>query len=208
MSSVKNKLGDINERITSDFSAEIAGLVRIMKDCSLNEDYAQGLADNIQSKFLNLQALAMRLSDRLPDAETGTGERVAVTGILAMATLITGPVGDIILFVLPTIIGPIISYFQKQKQRQVLHDKFLTEVFPEIKRKLCTALSEYVDAQIEQMIIQVRDQYEEQITQQRTEINHAITLKKADSENIQNTISELEILRNAIQEFLNRIIAA
>jgi hypothetical protein len=200
MVSIKDRLGNINSRIASDFSGELVGLDRIMKDCAIDESYAQGIADNIQLRFSNFQLLASKLQD----PRVG-GTYKTITGILAMTTKVVHPAVELIIFILPTILGPIINFFQKQKQRETLRQKFLTEVFPEIKLKLYNALSTQLSGQIEQMVKEVREQFEEKINIQRAEVDKAIELKKQNASDIQNQIAGFENVLSAIKTILEQI---
>jgi hypothetical protein len=201
MTSVKNKLGEVNAQIVDDFSSEIAGIDRIMKDYAIDPDYAANTANSIQETFNNLQLLATKLSD----PKLG-GAWKAATGILAITTSIVAPIVEVIIFLLPNIIGPIITYFQKQKQQEQIRKKFLLEVFPGIKGKIKTELSSHLDQQIKLMIEQVRDQYEEKIKTQRSEIEQTIELKKTDAENIQTQLARLETARQETQKIFTAIV--
>jgi hypothetical protein len=201
MTSVKNKLGDINNRIVDDFSSEIAGIDRVMKDYAIDSNYSANLANSIQETFSNLQLLAVKLSD----PKFG-GAWKAVTGILAITTSIVAPIVEVIIFFLPTIVGPIIAYFQKQKQQEQIRKKFLTEVFPDIKGKIKAELSNHLDQQIKLMIEQVRDQYDEKINRQREEVLGTIEMKKNDAANIHDQIVGLENIRARIQETTSKVL--
>jgi hypothetical protein len=201
MSSVKTKLGEVNSRIIGDFSSEIAGIDRFMKDYAIDPDYAANLANSLQGTFNNLQLLAVKLSD----PKFG-GVWKAITGILAITTNVVAPIIEVIIFLLPTIIGPVITYFQKQKQQEELRHKFLTEVFPDIKRKIRSELTGHFEQQIKLMIEQVRDQYEENINRQRDEVAGAIELKKSDAAHIQSRITEFENIRMDVQEIANKVL--
>jgi hypothetical protein len=201
MTSVKNKLGEINSQIAGDFTSEIAGIDRIMKDYAIDPDYAANMANSVQATFNNLQTLAVKLSD----PKLG-GAWKAITGILAITTSIVAPIVEVVIFILPNIIGPIISYFQKQKQQEQIRKKFLTEIFPDIKGQIRSELSNHLDQQIKLMIEQVRDQYEEKIKAQRLEIGKMIELKQTDAENIQTQLAALETVRQETQRIFNALV--
>jgi hypothetical protein len=200
MTSVKNKLGEINSQIAGDFASEIAGIDRIMKDYAIDPDYAAHMANSIQETFNNLQILAVKLSD----PKLGSAWK-AVTGILAITTSVVAPIIEVVVFLLPNIIGPIITYFQQQKQREQLRKKFLTEIFPDIKGRIRAELSNHLDQQIKLMIEQVRDQYDEKIKTQRSEIAKIIELKQTDAENIQKQLAVLEAVRQETQKIFNEL---
>ncbi|GHU41668.1 GTPase [Spirochaetia bacterium] len=198
--SVKSKLGDIGNQIASDFALEVSGIDRIMKDCAIDENYAQNMTVSVQTTFSTLQTLADKWTD--PD---NSKTRAGATGLAAVATIFLGPVGDIIAVLLPMVIIPLIANFQKQKQIETLRNKFLTEIFPGIKLRLQSDIQANLDEHIKIMIEQIRDQYEEKINAQKAEVANAIELKKTAANEIQQEITELNNIRNNVQALTNKI---
>jgi hypothetical protein len=196
MASAKNKLQEINDQITSDFSSEVLGLDQLMKDCGIDGNFTQGLAGSIHAQFNNLQNVMGKLSD--PDF---AGKWAVVTGVLAAVTNVIFPVLEAVIVVLPLVLKPLMEGRQREKIRQ----GFLSNTFPEIKRKLKTELSKQFDDQIKLMIEQVRDQYGEKIRVQQIEIENAVKLRQADAEVIQKQIAGLEAARQETQKIANAI---
>jgi hypothetical protein len=196
MVSAKNKLQEINDQITSDFSSEVLELDSLMKDCGVDGNFTQRLAGSIHAQFDNLQNIMGKLGD-----PAFAGKWAAITGILAAVTNIIFPVLEAVIIVLPLILQPLMEGRQREKIRK----GFLSNTFPEIKRKLKTELSKQFDDQIKLMIEQVRDQYGEKIRGQQIEIENAVKLRQADAEVIQKQIAGLEAARQETQKIANAI---
>jgi hypothetical protein len=195
--SVKNKLQGINEQITLEFSSEIISLDRVMKNYTIDDDFANGLATSVQAMFGILQSLTEKIED--PGFE---GKWAGITGVLAAVTSFVHPAMEAVIIILPIILKPIFVATRKEQVRQ----KFLTEVFPEIKRKLRAELTKELDGQIKVMIEQVRAQYEKKIKLQQAEIEKTIEMRQSDAEAVQKQLAGIEGIRDAVQIIANEII--
>jgi hypothetical protein len=211
MVSIKNKLGDVNSQIVTDFSESLKGLDKVMKDLDLDDNYLQGLAEKIQSVFTNYQPPIVNMEE-----EGGTGKKnpnlaysyKAVTGVLSAVTAVLNPVLEVIIIFLPEIIKLFSSLFgqgQQNNQQSALRSKFIGEIFPQIKGKIRSELPRQLEEQVGLMIEQVRSQYAEQITRQKAEIDTAIEAKTASIEETAKQQKVLESARIEVQAITSEV---
>jgi hypothetical protein len=208
MVSIKNKLGDVNNRIVMDFSESLKGLDKVMKDLGLDDNYLQGLAEKIQSVFTSFQGIPGPLTaaqgtenkDK-PNPNLGYSYK-AITGVLAAVTAVLNPVLEVVIIFLPEIIKLFSSLFgggqnQQNSQQNAIRSKFIGEIFPQIKGKIRSELPPQLEEQVGLMIEQVRSQYAEKISRQKAEIDTAVEAKNA---NIAETEKKQKVLESARAE--------
>jgi GTPase SAR1 family protein len=202
ISSVKRKLGDVNQHIIMDFSESLQGLDKVMKDLEIDSNYIKGLTEKLHAAFTKHQ-----IGDL--DQQFNV-EYKMITGIIAAISSIINPIMEAIIILGPELIKIVKSIFggenKQSQQYQAIRIKLQGEIFPKIKSKIRVELPTQLNEQVRMMIEQVRVQYVERIKEQRSEIEKSIETKKVSVAENETNRKNLENLRTEVQKLTNQVL--
>jgi GTPase Era involved in 16S rRNA processing len=212
--SLRNRLGEVNQLIVTDFSESIKDLDKIMKNLAVDDNYLKNMAGEIQSSFNNLQSFFQEKGNttKFNHPRINTAFK-AITGVLAATTNIVAPVFEVILIFLPEIIQTFKSLLGGQRSKDAalrsnLRSKFQIEVFPVIKRKIRAELPAHLDENLKIMVNQVREAFAEKIAEQQDATRKAVEEKSADIAKAEEDRAKLELIRSEVQTIATDILEA
>jgi hypothetical protein len=198
-SAIKSKLGDLNTKIANDYVHELQGLDSLMKSDYGTDGFISAISGTIQNMF-------NKSSEKNPISPTAAKAGFkALTGILAITTSVLAPVVEVIIFMLPEILGPFFKGIQERKQKEALRTKFQTEIFPQVKQKIRSEMPTYLDTEIKVMITNIRDQYQEKIEQQQQAVKASIESAKLGAEETKKKQAEFEATLVQANALVNEI---
>ena len=204
LESVNTKLYKIASSINTDFSQSLASVDETLKKMAIDEHFTENLVEKIQKTLTSIKDLTNSAttskvlgltSGILSNTARNTGYK-ASTALVAGAAASSGgtilgmslntvmPVIGIVIMFLPEILTPIIGAYQKNKLKQELEVKLDTEVFPSIKRKLRNELPVRINEQIIALIMQIKEQFSEELNAKKEDVNKVIQEKESNKSNI------------------------
>jgi hypothetical protein len=208
--SVKNKLGDINRQIVTDFSSSLQSLDKIMKDFDIDDNYIQRMSDRIKNVFFTFGGFDEKgkPGDQKTPAFGSVGYK-AFAGVLAATTTIVATWLEVIIIFLPEIIKIFSFLFGdgQQSRNNEIRSKLVGEVFPKIKRKIREEIPSTLEPQITAMIEQVRVQYKEKIEAQKVQIGAAIEEQNKNAAERERERGELVKIRADVQAIAGEILS-
>jgi len=194
---MKDKMGNLNQRIVGEFSLELKGLDQLMKGMS-GVDFSKSLGEKIQASFESVSKIGEFVGDLAKKEQTSKSVKniyKVVVSTAAICTTVLAPVFELILFFLPDLLGMIFSGQSKQEQVKA---KLLQEVFPDIKQKIRQELPATLQEQVGNMIKSARDQYLETIKMQQSEIQKGIDDKVQSDKALQEKLSYFMQVRDEL----------
>lgn len=199
------KTSEILEKINLDFSQllsnELKGLDTLFD--SLN---ASGF---IQSMQKNAEKWLYIANDKIgsalaPSSRNGTllGYTM-LTGIAAAATSVIGPVLEVIIIALPSIINFIFDQIKEYQRKEVLRNNILNQI-PVIKRKVRIETAGILKEQSEIMIQKISESFNVQLEEKKREIE-SVQKELSENNDIAEYIAVLEKNYNKITELEREI---
>jgi hypothetical protein len=190
-SAIKNKLGDIVNEITVDLSSELSGLESMMARYDGGENYVGNFVKKTQSLINDLQLTDNKSGKPGILSPTAIGAYTAVTAIISIISGGVITILEAVIIFLPEIIGALLGLFQKKMQENEIRSKFQTRVFPAIKQKIRSEIPVFLDDSIRKIIVDVREQYTNQIERQRAEVSAGIEEAKAGEDEQRRRVEAL-----------------
>jgi len=129
-----------------------------------------------------------------------------ITTILALTTTVLTPVLEVIIVFLPEVIGYVFKNAQKKKQEREIKELLHTNVIPQIKRKLMTAIPPLLGEQVERVTKDISEKFETEIQRKKESINKAKAEKKDKEENNKERINQLKDAQNQIEDLAKSVI--
>lgn len=221
--SIKEKFGELNVKITEDFSYSIQGLDSIMKKLDFDHSFVDTLSKQIQTAYTSISdVLNTKSNDNKTKLMTITNAALSSTiaqkitsktiigasgGILASLSGIIGPIIGIVIAFLPDILGSIFENIRKNQVETELRAKFEGEVYPIIKRKIREELSNKLDENISIMIQGINEKYTAILSEKKELIEASIAEQNQSKEKQDQKIAELETTRQEVMKILTTLIA-
>ena len=181
--SINSTMQEISEDLVKDFSVQLS---------SINKGI-----DGLSGEFID--HIGTQTASMLAKTTAGLGSFLAkkgggniiikgITSVLAITTEILNPLVGLLTYFLPDVIS---LFFKGNKDKQ-LRDKILHEVIPGITSKLRSKLPDLLNQQVEALIIEIGNAFEEKIS-----------IKKKLVETQQKQISEQ---KNSIDQEIEKLI--
>lgn len=207
VSNVKSSLVDITDNITTKFNLELSELGKDMDSYS-GGNFVEGLAENAKSLLDNAVG---RLRDAVANNTKKDGKAYeAVTGLLAILTDVVNPLLEVVIVLLPEILG----FFKKRKQEQQMaqakadvRTQILTSVIPKIKRQLTTEITGILNEHVNSMISEISNKYSGIIEAKQQEIAQAEEEKKQKADEIAAQLALLTDAKAAVSAVAKKIFA-
>ena len=192
---VKDSISDISDDIINDFSAGLTNLNSSMSDFTISENWITGVSDTTK-KLVN--GISSTLNNIVEERQKNSKDKdtayKAITSILAITTTILNPLLELTIVFLPDIISAIFGSMQEKKQKEQIRQIILTNTIPSLKRELRNRLPEIFNAQVNELISKIGEQFEEAIIEKQSAIENAQKEIEEKNSNIEEII---QIYKNA-----------
>jgi len=195
---IKDSMSNISDEIVDSFSINLVDLNSSMSEFTLSENWLGKITDTAKNMLNNAKGSLDGIIENRQKNKNAETMYKAITSVLAITTTVLEPIVEVIIVFLPEILGGLLENYQKQKQKEQLQSTILTQVIPSLKRELRTKLPEIFNQQVQEMIKDVSEQFEQMIEEKREVIEK--TQKEIDTKNI-DLQKEIEVY----QDILNNI---
>ena len=213
VSNVKTEMDRLNGQIVEDLSSSLKGIGRILSSYTSNEHWLEKAVPQFQQyvsrmeEYVQDRKVGAEQEQNLYQKVTGQQGRNlyrVVTTTLAITTNIVGIALEIIIVFLPDIL----SFFQKRKQREQIHNELIGTVIPSIKNKLRSELPDYFNEQVNLLINEQAELLDSQIQVKQNEIAEAEKAKKDAIQDVEQMIAKLTDIRENIRSLASQVIFA
>lgn len=199
---IKESMTELSEVIVGDFSLSLKELENLSSDLGINDEWIEKTTEAVTGL---LTASIDGIGKLIKDNTKHLGKTIAT--ILSVTTNILSPVIELlIIFFADTII----NFFKDEKakerqQKEKLYAVILTELVPNIKRKLKTELPSIYNQQVEQVIKSIADSFELTINEKKEKVAIAEKERQINIDQIGRQVSELETVRESINKLGEKI---
>jgi hypothetical protein len=203
---IKDSMNDISNEIVDTLSNSLTGLNQSMSEFSMSDNWLEKITDTTKNMIHNTKnGLDNIINER---KKSGNNDAIykTITTILATTTEVLTPIVELVIIFLPELLGAFFDNYQKRKQEEQIKTNLHTQVIPSLKRELRVKLPEIFNQQVQEMISNISNQFEQVIEEKRVTIEE--TQKKIDEENI-NIEAQINIYKevgNNITNMANNIL--
>jgi hypothetical protein len=203
---IKDSMNDISNEIVDTLSNNLTGLNQSMSEFSMSDNWLEKITDTTKNMIHNTKnGLDNIINER---KKSGNSDAIykTITTILATTTEVLTPIVELVIIFLPELLGAFFDNYQKRKQEEQIKTNLHTQVIPSLKRELRVKLPEIFNQQVQEMISNISNQFEQVIEEKRVTIEE--TQKKIDEENI-NIEAQINLYKevgNNITNMANNIL--
>jgi len=203
---IKDSMNDISNEIVDTLSNSLTGLNQSMSEFSMSDNWLEKITDTTKNMIHNTKnGLDNIINER---KKSGNSDAIykTITTILATTTEVLTPIVELVIIFLPELLGAFFDNYQKRKQEEQIKTNLHTQVIPSLKRELRVKLPEIFNQQVQEMISNISNQFEQVIEEKRVTIEE--TQKKIDEENI-NIEAQINLYKevgNNITNMANNIL--
>ena len=97
---------------------------------------------------------------------------------------------------------------QQQEQRSAVERQLLMEIIPQIKGKIRQELPPLFKQNVAQLIQQVAEQFEVELSQKQAEVSQAVAEKEAKAEEINVRVTQLETVKQQLSDLAKPVLFA
>lgn len=218
LAEVKSRMQDISSDVISGFRFELQNsFIAAPQNFHIDNSFINRIAQNserlLQGAQSGLKVLAKNAGILSKNAPNNVYRTIA--SIIGITTSIVSPVVEVALFFLPEIL----DFFtqdsnekqlrrQQQEQRSAVERQLLIEIIPQIKGKIRQELPPLFKQNVTQLIQQVAEQFEVELSQKQEEVTQAVAEKEAKAEEINNRIAQLETVKQQLSDLAKPVLFA
>ena len=206
VSKVNDVITKVTYHFTSEFSKTVDGLADIMYSYS-NDEFMTTLQNSARDLFnITQTSISQFLENRKDSNKTSNGTIFATVaaGAFGIITNIFGPIIEVLITLLPSILGNIFVRAKEEQKRQEIQNAISAQI-PTIKREVRTKLSEKLQEQGRIIIEAISEKYDAELEKKKEEIEQ--TQKKLEENNqVNEIIKKLEACLMRIDDVLNQIL--
>ncbi|WP_456325149.1 dynamin family protein [Desulfonauticus submarinus] len=204
---IQTFLHDTGQDLVDNFVYELKNVnMKDVSDLSLSEESINKMAEYIKSLLSEVSDIFSRKTeDEDKNARAKNTYRV-ITTILSVTTNIVSPIIEIIIILLPDILGAFFKNWQRNSQENIIRSQILTSIIPDIKRKIRIELPKVLHQEIEKMIIGISNEFEEKIEKKKSTLEAVQNEYKVKIEDIQQAITQYNNLLENVKKLLKEII--
>ncbi len=183
ISNVKGSMSEISNDIVDDFSIGLADLNSTMSDFTLSKSWLTSITDTTKKMFDGVSSgLNNILKDRQDTSKGKDATYKILTTVLAVTTTVLNPILELVIVFLPNIISALFDLGKEEKQKAQIKQAILTNTIPSLKRELRAKLPTIFNAQVNELILSIGEQFEGVIAEKQASIES--TQKEIDEKNI------------------------
>ena len=218
LTEVKSRMQDISSDVISGFRFELQNsFITAPQNFQIDNSFIDRIAQNserlLQGAQSGLKVLAENAGVLSKNAPNNVYRTIA--SIIGITTSIVSPVVEVALIFLPEILG----FFtqdskeeqlrrQQQEQRSAVERQLLMEIIPQIKGKIRQELPPLFKQNVAQLIQQVAEQFEVELSQKQAEVSQAVAEKEAKAEEINVRVTQLETVKQQLSDLAKPVLFA
>lgn len=201
--SLKNALDYIAEDIVQGFAFNLKEINQSISNSSMSVDWLGRVVQSTETMLKNAANDMENIVKKRNEKEDADKLYKTITTVLAVTTTVLHPVLEVVLIFLPDLLSGILGHIQKQKQKEDLRNKLLTEIIPSIKKELREKLPEIFNQQVQDLIISISNQFESEISLKQEAITSAQQELEDMSLDIEQQIIKYKKASDTITAFAN-----
>ncbi|WP_456449582.1 dynamin family protein [Hydrogenimonas sp.] len=207
---VKNRLvyelnrtiGDIGSDIVDNFAYEMKIVGTETGDFAIDDKWVEAITSGSRTLLESTRTGMEKLLEHTR-GKSGTLYKI-ITTTLGLTTTVLSPVLEVVVIFLPEIVGFFTEKTQERRQKEVLMQKFQTQIVPSLKVKLRGVVQTTMQEQIERLITDIGERFEARIRQKEREIAESLEEKERTVAESEERIEALRALRSQLRTLTTR----
>ena len=195
---LKSEINQVSHDLVGQFNIELKSLDSISFNTNFDSD---GLSNKIGQSVQTMGIVLGKVSNYM-QGKSGSIFKTATT-VLAVTTSVVAPAIEIAIIFLPEII----SFLSKGIQEDKLKNQFRNEIIPKIKMELRGTIPATVGEQLNSMINEISDSFEQDLSEKRQLIENMEKEKKDKEELIEQEMNKLNELSHKVAQVFGKLIA-
>ena len=218
LTEVKSRMQDISSDVISGFQFELQNsFITAPQNFQIDNSFIDRIAQNSERLLQGAQSGLKVLAENAGVLSKNAPKNVyrTIASIIGITTSIVSPVVEVALIFLPEILG----FFtqdskeeqlrrQQQEQRSAVERQLLMEIIPQIKGKIRQELPPLFKQNVAQLIQQVAEQFEVELSQKQAEVSQAVAEKEAKAEEINVRVTQLETVKQQLSDLAKPVLFA
>ena len=218
LTEVKSRMQDISSDVISGFRFELQNsFITAPQNFQIDNSFIDRIAQNSERLLQDAQSGLKVLAENAGVLSKNAPNNVyrTIASIIGITTSIVSPVVEVALIFLPEILG----FFtqdskeeqlrrQQQEQRSAVERQLLMEIIPQIKGKIRQELPPLFKQNVAQLIQQVAEQFEVELSQKQAEVSQAVAEKEAKAEEINVRVTQLETVKQQLSDLAKPVLFA
>ena len=218
LTEVKSRMQDISSDVISGFRFELQNsFITAPQNFQIDNSFIDRIAQNSERLLQDAQSGLKVLAENAGVLSKNAPNNVyrTIASIIGITTSIVSPVVEVALIFLPEILG----FFtqdskeeqlrrQQQEQRSAVERQLLMEIIPQIKGKIRQELPPLFKQNVAQLIQQVAEQFEVELSQKQAEVSQAVVEKEAKAEEINVRVTQLETVKQQLSDLAKPVLFA
>lgn len=184
ISETKYSLTDISESILNEFKIDLIS----NESFNIDSDFYEKIIFSIKEQLNSTTNWFKNSEDLLKSNSVGNSIYKIGTTILGITTNIISPILEILIIFLPNIMSFFSRANKEKKQREILEQKVISEVIPNVKKKVREEITTILEKEVERMIKEIGEKIEEEINEKKE------LIEKLEKEREEKNIKIEEIL--------------
>jgi ElaB/YqjD/DUF883 family membrane-anchored ribosome-binding protein len=203
---LKSSMDDISSNIINEFAIEMKNLNANLSSYSISEDWLANITTATKKMFASTNDLLTNMVKNRKAVENTSKLFQSVTTVLAVTTTVLAPILEIVIIFLPNILSAIFGAAQKKKQEEEIKNHLLTNAIPSIKREIRGKLQELFNENVNTLIQQIGEKFEEELKEKREAIQKMQEEKQNNVYSIEEEINKYSSARDEITKLANKYI--
>ena len=184
------------ENVVNSFSINLSSLNTSMSDFTMSDNWLEKMTDSTSNMLNSARASLGNIIEDRNSSNNNDKMYKVITTILATTTNVLAPAIELLIVVLPDLLRGLFEGNQQKKQKEQIQNTILTQVIPSLKIELRSKLPEIFNQQVQEMISNISDKFEDTIEE-----------KKQVIEATQKEINEKQLILKKPVIFIKKLIA-
>jgi len=196
INNVKYSMSNISNDIIDSLTFNLKDLNSSMSNFTQTDDWLEKIADSTKTMLNSAKGGLDSIVKERSKVKTNDKMYKVITTILATTTTVLNPIIELVIIFLPDLLGGFMESYQKKKQEEQIRNNIMTQVIPSLKRELRAKLPEVFNQQVQELIKDISNRFEQVIEEKRATIE--MTQKEIEEKSI-NIQKEIEFYNKIAQ---------
>jgi len=206
VSSLKDSMNDISNDVVNSFSINLSSLNTSMSDFTMSDNWLEKMTDSTSNMLNSARASLGNIIEDRNSSNNNDKMYKVITTILATTTNVLAPAIELLIVVLPDLLRGLFEGNQQKKQKEQIQNTILTQVIPSLKIELRSKLPEIFNQQVQEMISNISDKFEDTIEEKKQVIEATQKEINEKTIDIEKTIHLYKKVNSDVSTLANNIL--
>jgi len=170
INNVKDSMSNISNDIIDSLTFNLKDLNSSMSNFTQTDDWLEKIASSTKTMLNSAKGSLDNIVKQRSKTKTDDKMYKVVTTILATTTTVIDPILELIIIFLPDLLNMFMESYQKKRQEEQIRNTIMIQVVPSLKRELRAKLPEVFNQQVQELIKDISNRFEQVIEEKRATI--------------------------------------